>query len=374
MAFAAIAVVLEKGVMMRDWPERCVGRLGVVLQKVCVLLVLCLMAGVLQSCAPKTQLPNIQVTYYPKCYAPFTELNSYQDRMQKRRAFYVTSGAVTGAAVGVFAGVATAGWHGAVAGGIAGTILGATAGFTLAKIEEIKEEDKRLASYRLLIGDDLANATALEMAALQSLKCYVQEFENLRDALANQRITRFEFTKRYEEIRAGVVELGKLTGDAKVLMAQREIEMRASLQKEIARSQPSAEPLPTVEQRRFQREERTKPSVRRRPKERKKPQSYDRSSHLGLETVRVELNALEREVRENTMRQDERRMDELRAQAVQSRQNMAASAPPVTHTELITVYDDYPDKVLQLEAIERQRLQSLQIMDEAASKTGIDMV
>ncbi|MBQ7607351.1 MAG: hypothetical protein IJU76_05215 [Desulfovibrionaceae bacterium] len=331
--------------------------------------------SMLTACAPKSQLPTIPVVYYPQCYAPFKELNTYQEQMQQRRLFYVSSGAVTGAAVGAFAGVATAGWQGAVAGGIAGSILGATAGFTLAKIEEIKEEDKRLASYRLLIGDDLANATALEMAALQSLMCYLAEFEKLRDALTSRRITRADFDKQYAEIRAGMAELGKLTGDARTLMAQRETDMRASLQREISRSNPSSESLPTVEQRRFQRERREKSAVTRPRRRSQRPPVAERMTHGGLESVRLELGSLETEVREDRARQDVRREEDLRAQAVQSRESTHnVNAAPVTHGELIAVYDDYPNKVLQLEAIEKQRVKSLQIMDETAAVMGIDNV
>ena len=349
----------------------------------CILGILSVFICMLQGCAPKAKLPEIDVTYYPQCYAPFTSLSTYQERMQKRRVIYVTSGAVTGAAVGVFAGVATAGWQGALAGGIVGGILGASAGFTLAKIEEIKEDDKRLASYRLLIGDDLANATAIEIAAMQSLKCYVQEFERLREALANQKITREDFSRHYAEIRAGMKELGKITGDAKTLMTQREIDMRASLQKEISRSQSLSEKLPSVDERRFLRQQRQH-RANHRSNHRSYPKKSSRRipaeglySNIELSAVKSELNRLETEIKQDITRHDEHRVEALRKQAMQSsseKSNSNFNVASVTHNELITVYDEYPDKVLQLEIIEEQRVRTLQIMEEAASKTGIDMV
>ena len=91
--------------------------------------------------------------------------------------------------------------------------------------------------------------------------------------------------------------------------------------------------------------------------------------------MRLELGSLETEVREDRARQDVRREEDLRAQAVQSRESTHnVNAAPVTHGELIAVYDDYPNKVLQLEAIEKQRVKSLQIMDETAAVMGIDNV
>lgn len=330
----------------------------------------------LSACAPKTPMPNINAEYYPQCFAPFKELQEHQSRLQRRVTGYTAAGVATGAAVGALTGLLTGNWRGAIAGAITGAVVGGLTGFNLAKIEEIKDENRRLVAYRDVIGADLVNATDVEITALRSLKCYVQEFERLQLDYAAQRITKEDFAVRYAEIKSGINELGKITGEAKTLMTQRDMEMRAAIYKESAKSNPNAEALPSLEQRRMERDRAAQAEIAKRKKsqrkqrKRKAPNLEEASSSIAMSELNAELDKLTAEAQADKVKYQEQKLVPPTSQAEKS----SAAVVPVNIAQITAAYDQYPDKVLQMEAVEQQRLRTLEIMNEAAAKTGIDMV
>ena len=349
------------------------------------LALLCLFIPIV-GCAPHTAMPKINAEYYPQCYAPFKQLHDAEVSLRNRTVGYTAGGAIAGAAGGALLGFLLSGgkWEYALAGGVAGGLSGAATGYTMAKLQGIKDDQKRLLAYKRSMDIDMANATEVELAALQSLKCYIQEFEQLQKGLAEQTVTREEYAKRYVEIRTGITELGKITGDSQLLLAQRDAEFRTALQAEATQQNTSLKPLPTVDERRAQhlkQQKKTAAKVRKHPKQKrgKSAAQPEASASLAIADLKNEIQALEEQAQNDRQRYQPQKETPAQpaATAVEPTPATPKATPavlPVSVDQVAETYDAYPTKVLQMEAVERQRQRTLEIMSDAAAKTGIDMV
>ena len=222
---------------------------------------------------------------------------------------------------------------------------------------------------------DLINSTEIELTALQSLKCYIHEFEIIQQQLSTGKITKSEFESRYKEIRIAIQELGKITGDTKTLIAMRETEVRSSIEKEFKKTnyKPISK-FETVASKREQRKRRSQVSRMTHKKRRARtsvPAANVPVSSFELASIKSNLDALSNEARADYTRYQQQN---ILPKKEQETTNAAAAKNQTTAHDIEIVYSNYPDKVAQIEEIENQRVRTLEIMDEAASKTGIDMV
>lgn len=339
------------------------------------------------GCASKIAMPKINAEYYPQCYAPFKQLAESQDRLQKRTLGITAAGAIAGAVGGAAIGLITSGdWKRALIGAVAGGISGGLTGYTIAKIHEIKDQQKRMAAYQVSMKADLINATDVEIAALQSLKCYVQEFQQLQKNYAAKLITKEEFTKRYAEIRTGITEIGRITSDSHTMLVQRDAEFRTALYGEGG----IQEPLPTVEQRRAAAAQKqhalqaktakktvSKKRRGRKGRSRKVVEPAPVNPSLEIAELSKELDQAQEEARAEKMRREEQNANKPVSATVKSSPSGPAQPAPsgaVSMQQVASTYNEYPDRVLRMETVEKQRQKTLEIMNNAALQSGIDMV
>jgi hypothetical protein len=292
---------------------------------------------------------------------PFKRLHEAEVSLRNRTVGYTAGAAVIGAAGGAALGFLLSGgkWEYALAGGIAGGISGAATGYSMAKVQGIKDEQKRLRAYKTSMDIDMANATEVELAALQSLKCYVQEFEQLQKSLAEQTITKEDFAKRYAEIRTGITELGKITNNSQVLLAQRDAEFHTVLLTEAMQQNTSLQPLPTVEERRSQRQaQQNKPAAKTRKRQkRSKSAAPEASASLAMANLKNEIQALEAQAYSDQQKYQE--AQKTPSAAAPAPTTHATATPPaepaaaapaqtVSINHVVETYNAYPDKVLQM--------------------------
>ncbi len=336
-----------------------------------LLVGLVLPALFLGGCVPKKTTPAFPVAYYPQCYAPFQRLETLENEAKKRTLTYTAGGAAVGAAAGAATGFLTTGkWQGALVGALIGLAGGGATGMATAKVQNDNAKRTSLQASRIMMGEDLANANETEIAALQALKCYVQEFENLQAQVRSGQMTKEEFTKRYAEIRAAVTELGKTTGNSQTALAQREQSLRTALASDAGEYQNLVQRVPTVEQQRAAREKEAKRQEAKRKRAARKQSRGNvdgGSSSFAITALKTDL-------------------DEMQSRAENDRYKFTVPPIPVTQTnanahpsqeevrDAVNTYQAYPDKVVQFEELEMKRQQALKVMDEAANQTGIDMV
>ncbi len=345
------------------------------MNRLCLIPLCVAVPGMLCSCAPVAPMPQITSEYYPQCYAPFVELHEAQVAMRNRIIRTTAGSAFAGATAGALTGLLVGmNLKTTLVGGVVGAVGGGLIGFSVAQIKAIEDEKQRLAAYRTGMEVDLLNASAVELAALRSLRCYVREFESLRKDFAENRIRRETFTKRYAEIRTGILEIGKLTAEAQAMLVRRDAEFNEALRTD-ATSKTRSNKMTTVEKSRGRHERSSQKEVaryrkenRRKIRQQRTDPDFDEESALQLADLQSELNRLETRA---AQRQDAHRTN-LRTAA--SDTSTATAPPPVSMTKVTAVYNNYPEQIVSMEAVEHQRRLTLEIMGDVAEKSGIDMV
>jgi len=345
--------------------------------------ILVLMVFVLSSgCAKVTPMPQIKPEYYPQCYQPFVELHEAQIAMRNRTMLTTAGGVVSGALAGALTGFLVGkDLKSTLIGTAVGAVGGGIAGFTVAKIREIDDEQQRLVAYRAGMETDLRNASAVELAALRSLKCYVREFESLRRDFARNLISREDFSKRYSEIRTGIVEIGKITSESQTMLVQRDAEFKEALQADAA-AQKQKTRLMTVEKSRIQHEKQAKKDAakytrenRKKVRQQRKEPGFDEKTSLHMANIESELERLADNAEKTQKKYSAPQPATPQPKtAKQSAPVQPEQQKPVSMTEVASVYNSYPDQIVSMEALERQRLLTLEIMGDVAAKSGIDMV
>lgn len=332
------------------------------------------------SCASRIKMPQIKAEYYPQCIQPFNSLSQYQNKIHQRKIGYTAGGAVAGALVGGLTGLLSGDWKTAVAGGIAGGIGGAVAGYNIAKIEEIKDDNKRLYAYRDVMTNDLVDSSFVELSTLQSLKCYISEFETLQKDYSSQKITKQDYVKRYSEIKNALNELGKLSSNSRIMMAQRDIDMRGSIEKEYIK-RGKIKNLASIDQVRLDRKNKQNTNYHKPYKVKKKSKNTnsipEHSSSLELAQLKENLNKLSLEVESDKQKYTQLKEStdsKQRKNSTKSSTNTSAAAKPVSMDDVAVAYNDYTHKVVQMEDIDQQRRKALEIIDNEVRRNGIDAI
>ncbi|MBQ7456335.1 MAG: hypothetical protein IJS54_01790 [Desulfovibrio sp.] len=175
-------------------------------------VVLCLvLALLLPGCASKYGEAHTQVHYYPACYRPIKDLRDREYSVEKKTAAGAVIGAFGGAMLGF---LSTGKVEGALVGGVAGAATGAVVGNIYAKKQQIRDDNRRLASYYEELDGEIQGLNAVSAAAKVSLQCYDGEFQDLLQDIKARRVTRREAEERFGEIASGRDEAIKLLGKA----------------------------------------------------------------------------------------------------------------------------------------------------------------
>ncbi len=189
---------------------------------------ICLLLGMLISVQGCVALPKIvsDTRYYPQCVEPFVALQEAHDALIKKTAL---SAAIGGAAGGVVGGVLTGSWQGALIGIGIGAVAGAITGFSYQKYHQIKDHQQRMLAYRGTATCDLSTCNELQLAAYESLQCYIREFSTLLSSYAQRNISQADFMDRYAEIQRGMKEVYELLSESGMEMSRLNEEFREVL-------------------------------------------------------------------------------------------------------------------------------------------------
>lgn len=174
------------------------------------------LALVLGGCATKT-VPTFTAKYYPECYDPIDKL--CKDQSNQSEAKGAVAGGLLGALGGaIVGGLATGKVEGALVGAGVGAAAGAVTGFFAARLNKIKDQEKRLAEYQNILGEK-SKGWDLERASVEkAYKCYGEQIDLLTKAMRNKKISREEFKARMQEIKDGIEHINTYWADAQTRM------------------------------------------------------------------------------------------------------------------------------------------------------------
>jgi uncharacterized protein YcfJ len=206
---------------------------------IAIAVLICMVAT---GCASKYGAQTTQVTNYKECYNPIAQLREAESDFNKTVAAGAILGAVGGAVIG---GLVSGKPQGILAGAAVGAAAGGGLGYAAAKQNQIKDDQKRLESYRKDIGTDSEGLDRAKVAAMVASDCYDKQFQGNVEKFKAGQMSKQEFTERYTEIKAGMAEasviLGKVTEGAK----KKEEQYSAALASEAAKAGKPV-PEPTV--------------------------------------------------------------------------------------------------------------------------------
>jgi len=198
------------------------------LNKIIILFIICFSIFI-TACAPRYKAPNIKAEYYPQCVKPFQDLANAQKALIQRTVLTGALGAAGGALIG---GLVSGDLKGAIFGGIATAIVASTTTYAIGKQKQIKDVKKRLISYRTDMRVDINNMSQIQMYSMLSLQCYIREFKGLLNNYKAHMISEEDFKKRYSEIQIGMKEISKILDEAYNQSVQRDQEFRDALTSE----------------------------------------------------------------------------------------------------------------------------------------------
>ncbi len=308
------------------------------------MLVLICLAAFLTACAPQAKIPKINAEYYPQCVKPFQDLAEAQKALVQRTIVSGVVGAAGGAAVGA---LVSGDWKGALAGGLIGGVSAGAVGYASGKQQQIKDVKARLASYRADMTTDIKNMSQVELYSMLSLQCYVREFKILLGSYRAHRILEADFKSHYAEIRNGMTQISTVLDDAYKQSVKREQEFRNALasERELAKAKPKENrTLAAAEQKRS-----------RQTKAISKVKNINQMEQL--------IDNAKKDAEQNAAKQEA-----AYASAIDSQ--VSASLDSIS-SDFDTNYTANTARIASTKTLYSK---SLDIMDEAASHAGIDMV
>lgn len=186
-----------------------------------IALTLCLPLS-LTGCASKYGAQTTAVNYYPQCYQPVADLRADEHSAGKAAGTGAVGGALLGALIG---GLVTGRASGALIGAAAGAATGAVAGDIYGKSQG-KERDERIAAHLSQLDGESATMDRATAAARVATKCYNGEFARNVAAVKAGTMDKLEFTRRYDEIRAGLEETSRILNSTGTNMAEKDAQYR----------------------------------------------------------------------------------------------------------------------------------------------------
>lgn len=323
-------------------------------------LILLLFCICIQGCATRQSLPQMNVNYYPQCYKPFKDLEATENYVAKQTA----AGAVIGGLLGGGLGALSGNWKAAVAAGAGGVILGGISGYAKAKMQQIKDDKARFASYQADMNQDMMNATRVEQYSLAAMQCYAREFDSLLVQYKYGRITKLDAENRYKEIREGMAQISTILSRSKVDLLKRDEEYRAAFAAEAKAKNMTAPVTATLDTKRASRPVRSRAN---------RNVSGKRSRRTPLQSVPEassgELTALTNEIQSQKAEADSRTGRIAQASA------MTAQTPPQNLDAVSHYYENEGmESVMRIEQAQDMRERTLTAMSNAAANAGIDVI
>lgn len=323
-------------------------------------LILFLFCICIQGCAARQNLPQMNVNYYPQCYKPFVDLKATENAVAKRTA----AGAVLGGLLGGGLGALSGNWKAAVASGIGGAIAGGIAGYSTAKMQQIKDDKVRFASYQVDMNQDMMNATRVEQYSLAAMQCYTREFDSLLVQYKYGRITKLDAENRYKEIREGMAQISTILSRSKADLLKRDEEYRAAFAAEAKAKNRTVPVTATLDAKRASRPAK---SYANRNVSGKRPRHT--SSKSVPEASSGELASLANEIQTQKAEADSRTGRIAQANA------MTVQAPPQNLDAVSHYYENEGmESVLRIEQAQNMRERTLTAMSNAAANAGIDVI
>ena len=186
---------------------------------VALLMSAVLVLSSITGCASKYGNQTVKVENYPDCYEPIKQLRDNENSTAKGVGVGAALGCGGGALIGLLAG----GWRGAIVGCIAGGVAGGATGAYYAERKKEANENTRMAAYLRDLDGDISNLDIAAASARSAIKCYKERFYQADEQFKNQQISKYEYDRRYSEIKSGLTEaqliLGRTVQDAQAVDA-----------------------------------------------------------------------------------------------------------------------------------------------------------
>lgn len=337
---------------------------------------LCMFLILLLSIQGCVTIPRIVSTaqYYPQCVAPFVTLQQAHDALIKKTALSAAIGGAIGGAVG---GVLTGSWQGALIGLGIGVAAGAVTGFSYQKYHQIKDHQQRMLAYRGTVTCDLSTCNELQLAAYESVQCYMREFCLLLSRYKQGNISKSDFMDRHAEIQRGMKEIYKLLAEAGMEMSRLNEEFREVLRTDPQNptmTLPSAKVVVTKQDRMHEKGSKADP--------------VSLMNHLAREiehyreTVLAQSDLLadqrialaEKKQKIRAKKQKTTIISSSRPKASKSKATSGVARPETLQAVISQHADGYGQAAAQLENMIKMNDCIIRIMTDAAAQAGLDVV
>ncbi len=162
---------------------------------------------ILTGCASKYGQQTTEVSYYPACYKPVSDLRRDEASVNDSTAGGAVIGALLGALVG---GLSTGKAEGAVFGAAAGGAVGAVSGNVYGTSKAKQRDQEFYREYAGQLDAETIQMSRANAAAKVAAQCYDKEFKKAVAAARAGNISKIELTNRYDEIRSGLEETSRI--------------------------------------------------------------------------------------------------------------------------------------------------------------------
>lgn len=319
----------------------------------------------LASCAP-SNIPKLESCFYPQCAEPLIE-------MQKRDSKVVTTTATSAAGGALLGGLGAALTSGnrkeILRAAAVGALAGGVAGFTYAKVKQISDENQRFASLRVVANQDLSKATRLQLYAYECMYCYIREFDGLQADYENGLVGKEEYAERFREIHRAMIALGETIGkmDGDIQRTEREFnETIARGPSEFQDWKDFDDPAPPSK---VTRKKDKKGSAKVVKGKKRKQVQQVQAPQRPSQRLMANLDKSKQKVKQMQTRNESEAAlikRDIEGQANPPRQDVQGIRKQYSEGYAIT-----RKRQDELESAHRE---AMSIMDEAATKSGIDMV
>jgi len=303
------------------------------------------------GCASKP-LPRIEAQYYAQCVQPLVRMQEADNRVAQATIRSALGGAFAGAVIGLFTTAAnpSALPLGIGIGAAAGAAVGAGVGYSFAVLDRISDENIRFASIRITANQDLSKANRLQLYSYESLLCYMREFESLQTSYQQGTLDKETYQARFREIYAAMRELGRIIGKMDAELARTEKEFNDLFSRPTVTAEAPA------------------PAVVSPPAKAKKPRA-SRTQSRSRQQLSATLLVQQERV------QQAQKINDTDLTAMLQECSGKVSPPKQNPVAIQTSYgNSYAETRIDVDTLRTTHQELLEIMNDAALQSGIDVV
>ncbi len=326
----------------------------------------------LASCAP-TNIPKLDSCFYPQCAEPLIEMKKSDNDVVTKTVVSSAGGALLG---GLAAALTSGKPKDIAIATAAGAVSGGVAGYTYAKVKQTSSENERFAYLRVVANHDLSRANRLQLYAYECLYCYIREFDGLQADYENGLLGKEEYIERFREIHRAMIALGEVLGQIDTDIQRTEQNFNESLGRdpsyintEDSEDPYEFEPSPKVTKSKGKKQKHVAKTSAKSTKGHKQKQVAKKTPQRPAQRLLATLDESKEEAKQVKARNDSETAiikrdiegkQTLPSQNVQNIKKQYSQGYAVTHRQQN-----------ELKSVHRE---AMNIMDEAAQKSGIDMV